>query len=169
MTHFQQIAQRYACEPEIQSVFGARQSKDISVRFMAQGEYNINFILESSNLKAVLRLNTGSQMHLKDQIGYEYRTLHILEKTGVTPKPFLCDNSLSISPYGMLLMEYIPGRWLEYEKDYLLAADVFARIHQVKYFPGSGLIKADRPATDVLNECKTWHVFILAVQLANPK
>jgi len=153
-TNFQQIAQKYTHLPEIQSIFKIRQPKDISVHFLAQGEYNLNFILESSSLKAVLRLNTGSQMHLKNQISYEYRTLQVLERTGITPKPIFCDDSLSVSPYGMLLMEHIPGRWLEYEQDYLLAADVFARIHQIKYFVDSGLIKATYPATDILNECK---------------
>ena len=49
--------------------------KDVKVEYypLAQGEYNINywFIHPINGRKLVLRVNTGSQMHLDDQIEYE--------------------------------------------------------------------------------------------------
>ncbi|NIA31801.1 MAG: phosphotransferase, partial [Actinobacteria bacterium] len=152
MTDFNEIAALYARRKSIQELFG---TKNISVKFLAQGEYNVNFLLSSAKLQAVLRLNTGSQMHLENQIAYEFRTLEILQNTGVTPRPLYLDDSRKISPHGMLVMEYLPGRWLEYENDYLKAVGIFAKIHSVKYFPNSGLVAADKPASAILKECKT--------------
>ena len=51
---------------------------DFSV--LGQGEYNLNyrFIHPVTGKKLVLRINTGSQMHLIDQIGYEFSALEDL-------------------------------------------------------------------------------------------
>jgi thiamine kinase-like enzyme len=166
--NFKTEAIKYLTLPEVQSVLKAKRAEDIRVSYLAQGEYNINFMLESPGTKAVLRLNTASQMHLDNQIRYEYRTLEILERTRVAPRPLYCDDSLSVSPYGMLLMEYIPGRWLDYEQDFLLAADVFARTHQIKYFPNSGIIAAPNPATEILNECQNMASVFLHSEFGDP-
>jgi len=166
MTDFNKIAATYTHQKSIQKLFGA---KDVSVKFLAQGEYNVNFLLTSAKLQAVLRLNTGSQMHLLNQIAYEFRTLEILQNTGVTPAPLYLDDSQKISPHGMLIMEYLPGRWLEYEKDYLKAVDVFAKIHSIKYFPNSGLVAADKPARAILKECKTMASKYIKSSLAKKK
>jgi thiamine kinase-like enzyme len=151
--YFNDIVLRYCRQEDIQKIFGIENSTDISYSFLAQGEYNINYLLRSAHLTAVLRLNSGSQMHLENQIGYEFRTLQVLESTGVTPKPIYCDDSLRISPHGMLIMEYIPGRWLEYRGEYPAAAELFAKIHTIKYFPESGLIAEPMPARAILHEC----------------
>ena len=167
--NYEKIASQYLTLPEIQSLLQARQASEISVNFLAQGEYNINFLLESPCQKAVLRLNTGSQMHLENQIRYEYRTLEILKQTGVTPSPLYCDDTYTISPYGILLMEHIPGHWLEYEKDFLLAADLFATIHRIKYSDNSDLIVATKPATEILAECQKMANVYLASPVADQK
>ena len=140
-----------------------------SVEFLAQGEYNINYLLSSANLQAVLRLNAGSQMHLENQIAYEFHTLEILQETGVTPRPLYLDDSQRISPHGMLIMEYIPGRWLEYEKDYLKAVHVFAKVHSIKFFPNSGLLTAEKPARAILEECKTMALKYIKSSFAKKK
>ena len=66
---------------------------------LAQGEYNRNytFIHPITGKKLVLRINFGSQMHLKDQIIYEYKALKLLENSGRTPKSHLCRRKLPIS------------------------------------------------------------------------
>ena len=55
---------------------------------LGQGEYNLNYVFTHpvTGRMLVLRINTGSQMHLEDQIGYEFSALKILassEKAGV--------------------------------------------------------------------------------------
>lgn len=66
---------------------------------LAQGEYNRNYTFTHpiTGQKLVLRINFGSQMHLKDQILYEYRALKLLENSGRTPKSYLCRRKLQKS------------------------------------------------------------------------
>ena len=59
---------------------------------LGQGEYNLNYTFAHpvTGQKLVLRINTGSQMHLENQIGYEYAALQALAPSGRTPRPFCC-------------------------------------------------------------------------------
>lgn len=106
-------------------------NRNTQVRFLAQGEYNINFLLDSSPNKYVFRVNTGSQMENENQIRYEYDSIKYLESSGVTPKVFFVDDSLSFFQYGILIMEFLEGEPLQYEKDLSKAAAIFSRIHSV--------------------------------------
>ncbi|NOZ61364.1 MAG: aminoglycoside phosphotransferase family protein [Calditrichaeota bacterium] len=170
MSHsFLSIAKKYLEISRVQEIMGVSDAREIAVEFLAQGEYNVNFLLKSPGKKTVLRLNTGSQMHLKNQIRYEFETLKLLEQTGVTAKPYFCDDSFALSPFGMLLMEFVPGRWLEYEKDYLKAVDVFARIHQIGYSENSPLIVADQPAREIFRECQSMATVYLHSPLGDLK
>lgn len=99
--------------------------------FLAQGEYNVNFLIESGAGKYVLRLNTASQLQLENQIRYEYEALEKLSASGVTPKPIYLDDSLNHFDYGVLLMEFLEGRPLRYESDSSRAIDIFSRIHSL--------------------------------------
>lgn len=58
---------------------GKEEQKEIQIAYqpLAQGEYNINywFVHPLTGKKLVLRVNTGSQMHLENQIEYEYHAL----------------------------------------------------------------------------------------------
>lgn len=102
------------------------------VKFLAQGEYNINYIVKTTKRKLVFRVNTRSQLGLMDQIGYEYEALKILENSGVTPKVFFVDRDLNnIVGHGLLIMEYLEGRPLSYHMDLMKAADIFAKIHSL--------------------------------------
>ena len=78
---------------------------------LAQGEYNRNYTFTHpiTGQKLVLRINFGSQMHLKDQILYEYRALKLLENSGRTPKAIYADGSCKNLPYGVMVMEFLPG------------------------------------------------------------
>ena len=106
-------------------------NRNTEVRFLAQGEYNINFVLDSSTKKYVFRVNTGSQMENENQIKYEYDSIKFLEPSGVTPKVFFVDDSLSFFQYGILIMEFLEGEPLQYEKDLSKAATIFSRIHSL--------------------------------------
>lgn len=101
------------------------------VRFLAQGEYNINFILEGLRKKYVFRLNTKSQLDLKNQIKYEYDALESLQISGVTPKVYFLDSSKKYFQYGILIMEFLDGVPLKYERDLKNAAKIFSKIHSI--------------------------------------
>lgn len=103
--------------------------KDIQVTFLAQGEYNINFIITDGIKKYVFRVNTGSQLALQNQIKYEYDALKALEVSGVTPKVYYVDDQKDYFDYGILIMEFLEGRPLAYDKDLKKAANIFGSIH----------------------------------------
>ncbi|TDX48359.1 aminoglycoside phosphotransferase family protein [Orenia marismortui] len=124
------------------------------VSFLAQGEYNLNFLLEDQFKKYVLRLNTGSQMHLANQIKYEYQALENLKSSTVTPKPLFLDDSCRDLPLGMLVMEYLPGRSLIYEEDLVKAAEVLAKVHKVEIPKDHDLIIEKKPLSGIWEECK---------------
>ena len=65
---------------------------ELKFTVLGQGEYNLNYVFThpATNQKLVLRINTGSQMHLHDQIRYEYDALVCLQSSGRTPKPVCC-------------------------------------------------------------------------------
>ena len=46
-------------------------------QLLAQGEYNRNYLFThpATGQKLLFRVNYGSQMHLEDQIGYEYQEI----------------------------------------------------------------------------------------------
>jgi len=124
-----------------------------SVSFLAQGEYNLNFLVETDNKRVVLRLNTGSQMNLDNQIKYEYNALEYLEESGVTPQPLFLDDSQSELPLGMLVMNYLPGRSMSYQQDLDDAARVLAKVHNVKVPQNHQLITEEQPLSGIWKEC----------------
>ncbi|AHM57043.1 aminoglycoside phosphotransferase [Peptoclostridium acidaminophilum DSM 3953] len=105
--------------------------KNAKVSFLAQGEYNINFTLEGASKKYVLRVNTGSQLELDNQIEYEYEALLRLYPSGVTPRPYFVDGSKQYIDYGILVMEFLEGAPLDYGRDMEKAAGIFSRIHSM--------------------------------------
>lgn len=125
-------------------------------RMLAQGEYNRNyeFVHPVTGKKLLLRVNFGSQMHLDDQIGYEYHALQLLEKSGRTPKPLYVDGSKEFLPYGVMVMEYLPGRALDYRTDLSLAAECLADIHSTPMPEEHRLIVPKDPLQAILEECE---------------
>lgn len=120
-------------------------------KMLAQGEYNRNydFVHPVTGQRLLLRMNFGSQMHLEDQIGYEYHALKLLETSGRTPKPLYVDGNK-----GIMVMEYLPGRALDYRTDLDLAAECLADIHSVPMPENHGLIIPDNPLQAILEECE---------------
>ena len=123
---------------------------------LAAGEYNVNisFTHPISGEKLILRINQGSQMHLENQIEYEANTLKLLKDSGRTPKLYYVDGSKKYLDKGILVMEYLPGVALDYEKDLMKAADILVDIHRQALPLESGLIEAGSGFSFVLDECE---------------
>ena len=129
---------------------GIPSGTDLEFTVLGQGEYNLNYAFTHpvTGRKLVLRINTGSQMHLDDQIGYEYGALQALAPSGRTPKPLYCWTEQK-----MLVMEWLPGRALQYETDLPIAAQILADIHSTPVPADCGLLRPDYPARAIYEEC----------------
>jgi aminoglycoside phosphotransferase (APT) family kinase protein len=137
---------------------------------LAQGEYNLNYLITDGVHRFVFRVNIGTQIGRSDQILYEYQALELLEKSGVTPKPVFVDNSRQRIDQGISIMEYLPGEPLDYRRDLRQAAGVLARIHQVPVpAHGNPLIREDAPLSLIYNECAQLLQHYLDSELADPR
>ena len=125
-----------------------------SVSFLAAGEYNANYLVKNEKHRYVLRINQGSQLGLgQNQIAYEYKVLEALAESGVTPRPIACHPHPEPLGGGALLMSYLPGKALVYQRDLDRAAHIFARIHTVPV-PDGLVVQAD-PVMDIARESKS--------------
>ena len=127
---------------------------DTHFSLLGQGEYNINYIFHSKihNKNLVIRIATDSQMNLYNQISYEYETLKLLEKTNRTPKALYSDDRKILIPYGFLVMEYLPGKPLDYNKDLNIAAEILGSIHNTTVSENNHLIKPENPLDAIYKE-----------------
>lgn len=125
-------------------------------RLLAQGEYNRNYLFTHpvTGKKLLLRVNCGSQMHLENQIQYEYDTLKLLENSGRTPRAYYADGSLKKLPHGVLVMEFLPGHELNYRTERSFAAGCLADIHSVPVGDDTHLLRPEDPLRAVLEECE---------------
>ncbi len=146
----------YVASKEYRKALGLPEVITEEYRMLAQGEYNRNYVFchPVSGQKLVLRINFGSQMHLKDQIGYEYQALKLLAGSGRTPRPLYVDGSRRNLPYGVMVMEFLPGHSMVYETELLRAAGCLADIHSVRLPQGHGLICPKSPLKAILEECE---------------
>lgn len=148
--------QEYIRSKEYRQGMGLAEEVQEKYELLAQGEYNRNYLFTHpmTGKKLVLRVSFGSQMHLEDQIGYEYKALQLLRGSGRTPKPLYVDGSREILPYGVMVMEYLPGHALDYRKELPLAAECLADIHSVRLPEGHGLVSPKEPLRAILEECE---------------
>ncbi len=130
---------------------GLSEGTDLKFSPLGQGEYNVNysFVHPGSEQRLVLRINKGSQMHLKDQIGYEFMALQYLASSGRTPRPLFCDRE-----HKLLVMEWLPGTALDYKRDMEQAAGILADIHSVPVPDGCKLLRPAFPAAAIYEECR---------------
>lgn len=144
---------------------------EFMVEFLAQGEYNLNYLLQTRQQKFVLRINTGSQMNLENQIAYEFKALQLLERSKVTPQAFYLDDTRQELPYGLLVMEYLPGGPLDYRTDLDQAARTLARVHslELKDEDVEFLVKEPGPFTGIYNEASRLSEKYFACPQANPQ
>ena len=110
--------------------------------FLAAGEYNENYRVVAPDGEYVFRINHGTQLALLRQIEYEFHVLQAVFPSGVTPRPLFSSLDGAGLGQGVLLMEYIPGRALDYRCDLHVAAQIFARIHVLPPDPRL-LVQAD--------------------------
>lgn len=129
----------------------------IRYKELAQGEYNINYVFEHpvTKKKMVLRVNTGSQMNLENQIQYEYDALEFLKESGRTPRPLYVDGSREFLDYGVMVMEFLEGRSLNYKTDLSFAAECLADIHSVQVLGYKGFLSPPNPLKAILEDCNT--------------
>lgn len=148
--------QKYVKSQKYREALGLPREVSEEYRMLAQGEYNINYLFTHpvSGQRLLLRVNCGSQMHLENQIGYEYHALKLLEDSGRTPKALYVDGSLELLDHGVMVMEFLPGNVLDYRTDLDYAAACLADIHSVKLDGPSGLFCPENPLKAVLEECE---------------
>ena len=128
--------------------------REFSVSPLAQGEYNLNYLISSDSLQLVFRVNIGTQINRDDQIVYEYKALELLKKSGVTPRPFFVDDTRKFLDNGILIMEYLPGQSMDYRRDLWDAAGLLATIHQIVVPQEKNhLIREEAPLTLIYEEC----------------
>lgn len=145
----------YVDSEELKDHLGIPHREKIECRLLAQGEYNMNyeFVHPVSKKKLILRVNTGSQMHLEDQIGYEYHALKLLEDSGRTPRALYVDGSKAKVEYGVMVMEFLEGHALDYRREMEYAAQCLADIHSIPVKGGGGLLMPENPLQAILDEC----------------
>jgi aminoglycoside phosphotransferase (APT) family kinase protein len=160
---------RYVSEAPLSAVPNLKRKVALRVLPLAQGEYNLNYVLEQKGHRWVLRVNIGSQIQREDQIVYEYQALHLLRESGVTPRPYYVDDSRRYLDYGLLIMEYLPGESLDYRRDLDAAARLFASVHTVPVPDGANpLIEETRPLSMTYEECARLLPVYLESDLADP-
>ncbi len=126
------------------------------VIFLSESESNINFLIDVGAEKYVFRLSKMSELGLRNQIRYEYDALKTLERSYVTPTTFFLDDSTTFFEYGVLIMQYIEGRPLEYKRDLHEAAKIFGTIHSLdtEKFDTSSFLKCENIIENSLNKSK---------------
>lgn len=129
----------YIKNTEYRKVLGLPAEVTETYSLLAQGEYNVNYLFAhpDTGRKLLLRVNTGSQMHLERQIEYEAHALGLLSGSGRTPSVLFVDGSKSSIEYGVLVMEYLPGRYPSYESsdDMSGVVECMADIHSTTIPP----------------------------------
>ena len=139
--HLQKNIKTFAKEPDLLERISERAYREAldlpsevteEYTFLARGEYNENFVFlhPERGKRYVLRVNHGSQMHLKKQISYEAHALSLLEKSGRVPKVYYVEEK---GDKGILLMDFLEGRALHYETDLSVAGQILADIHSTEY------------------------------------
>jgi hypothetical protein len=148
--------------PRVEAYLSARDWLDVPVMAgrsfrvtpLAQGEYNLNYLLTGDETRLVLRVNVGTQIDRDDQIVYEYKALRLLESSGVTPVPHFVDDARTDIDRGILIMSYLPGEPLDYWRDLGEAAALLAIVHQVPVPEEKNhLIREDAPLSLIYREC----------------
>lgn len=146
----------YLESQEYKSALGIPKNAVVNYEPLAQGEYHRNYIFTHpmTSKKLVLRINLSSQIHLDDQIEYEYKTLQLLSGSGRTPNVFYVDGSKKQLENGVLVMEFIAGSPLDYTSDLTQAAACLADIHSISIPKDSHLLSSANPLAAILDECE---------------
>lgn len=153
--------------PDRRALLGLAPDVSLDISVLAQGEYNLNYLVTAGDRRIVARINTGTQIGTGDQIGYEYRALEFLRPAGIAPEPYLLDNSGAEIPYGFLVEEYFPGRPLDYATEVPLAARTIAALHTLPTAGNPDFLVVPDPLTGSWQEAKGYLDVFFATDDAN--
>lgn len=122
--------------PEYRKALSLPEKISEKYELLAQGEYNVNYSFEHpvTHRRLVLRINYGSQMHLDSQIEYEAEAMRMISRSDRVPFVYYADNTRRHIDHGILVMEYLPGRYPDYtnENDMRGVMECLADIHSVE-------------------------------------
>ena len=141
---------------EVQRIVGPDVAS--TMRFLARGEYSINYLTGTPEELLVVRIVTGSQigLSLPEQVLYESRALNLLEDSGRTPRVVAVQPDSSELPFPFFIESYLPGTPLDYATDLDASACCIADIHQVAVPVEHGLQVHRDPGPSILEESRTW-------------
>jgi aminoglycoside phosphotransferase (APT) family kinase protein len=149
----------YLATPAVLEALEMAPGAQRQLTFLAQGEYNINYLLIAEDRRLVVRVNIGTQIGKPggQQIAYEAAALQLLGPHRVAPALYFLDDTLATLPYGLLVMEFLPGGPLRYDDPAQLAAAAraLAQLHRVPAPTGSRFIRR-RALADDLAEARGW-------------
>ena len=152
----QELLQQYLrTNTALRDACGLKPTDDCLLTYVAEGEYNVNHLFTNPHTQKryLLRANKGSQLHLEQQITYESRTLQILDDCARTPSIYYVDDTKSVLPYGVSVMDYLDGRPLDYSSDLPEAARILADIHAQELPATHHLITPANPLAGIYEEC----------------
>lgn len=144
----------YIDRADRRAALGFGRDAPLDIAILAQGEYNLNYLVSGGGRRVVARVNTGTQIGAGDQIGYEYRALEFLRPASIAPEPYLLDNSGAEIPYGFLVEEFFPGRPLDYATEVALAARTIAALHTLPTAGNPDFLVVPDPLTGSWREAK---------------
>ncbi len=117
---------------QVEQVCNKLNEELIQFSFLAKGNHNSNYLLETKKSKYVLRIEDNQQFK---NLKKEYHFLKLV-KQGLGPKVFSFDNSHKIIPKDYLIEEFIEGKHPseEHPSDQFIMqmAKWFKRLHQTK-------------------------------------
>ena len=153
---YKPMIDQYLNSVEFKKKMSIPNESHVNYQFLAQGEYNLNLLFSHpvTSIKYVLRLNYGSQMHLTNQITYEYQALKLLESSRRTPKAYFVDESKTYLDKDALVMDYLEGVPLDYQRDIPLAMECLVDIHSLPVPKNHSLVRPNDPVQSILTECR---------------
>ncbi len=152
---------------DVRAALGLSPDAHWQAQFLAQGEYNINYLLRiDDGRRLVARVNVGgTQIGMAGgaQIAYEAVAMRAVGASGVAPRLVYVDDTLARLPYGWLMMEYVPGSPLHYAdpRHLVAAARTLAGLHRVRIPDDAPFIRRRTPHGDVV-EAQGWLANYLA-------
>ena len=157
---------------ELWAVLGIEDGSALEAVPLAQGEHNANywFAHPVTGVRYVLRFNYISQLELENQSTYEFEVLQALEGSGRAPKALYVDDSKTLVPRGVLVMELVSGRMLDFERPEELAeaARMLADVHSVVPADDCPLLQPGDALADLVAECEKMFAIYRGSDLEDP-
>lgn len=129
--------------------------KNVSVKEINRGGYNINYLVNIDNHKFVFRFNIDKYLDVESQTEYENEVLKYLEKFDIAPKVFFIDTSRNFFEFDLLVEEFIENQPLQFGNDFLEKfGKLVKKLHSIPLPQNGLLIKNLNPLIDQWNFIK---------------